>query len=146
MLVVLPSLRAWRGRLVAMVTTMAVAAAIFAAGRGYVWCVPMQRAMSVCCRTHAHAPRAGGQSARVAERPCCERRALPSLPTSELRRADVGVPPAVVRSSAAVAAPTTTVRRSSADDAVTHAFEHRRAAIRAGPLSERLAMLVVYRC
>lgn len=148
---------AWSGgrRWLALGLAVVVAAAALLAGRFYLWCIPMQRAMATCCchqemsagGSTAPAGAALADAARL-RGACCEELAMAALPdASAADHAPPDVPPAplaIARSAPSIeqARGTAPLRRAVSPSA------HSPFPSRAGPTraSETCILLQIFRC
>jgi hypothetical protein len=142
-------------RLVALVAAIVLLAATLVSGTGYLWCVPMQRAMRDCCCNANGASDssiklgdAGEPAPTLARACCCHSRVADALPSAGIGQPLEGVPPALATVAAlpavAVDRPRAMSSRSLVPRPPPAAFER----TRAGPRSAAAVCVVlqVFRC
>ena len=133
-------------RLLALGLVVALVAGSAAAGKSYLWCVPMQQTIAACCLLADGPESATREGLPSAQAECCDRRSIGQPPQGHAPGPPPTVPPAFLTDSA----PPQPVADPAASRSVVPegACPDRRIAIRAGPRSarDRCAALQVFRC
>ena len=135
-----PALR----RLAALVVAALVLTGALTAGRPYVWCVMMERAMDACCcaLSHDDASEPGGPEISAS---CCEDRALGKLAEARLGASPIELPAATAAEPSTP--PAVVIARAPSFVRPHVAARVRAAPIRAGPTAtDTCVRLQVFRC
>ena len=122
-----------RRRFIALVALVTLVVATIAAGKAYLWCVPLQRAMADCCCASGHDDAAGREQPTIARACCCDVQAVGALPAVRELPAGAELPPAVVAYSVMPPAPVVPARTRVLRPAFPPSRPLRHGLTRAGP-------------